>query len=147
MSAAAVVARELDRAVRKPNGCLLTVAYKKESGHGVVTFGGTTVLLTRLVLSVRLGRDLKDDEQANHSCHQPSCINPNHLYLGTQPENIKHYRQAGLPTARKLTIDAVREIRRQLEAGKPKSKIAAQFGVTSRAVRFIDLDETWHGVS
>ena len=102
------------------------------------------MLLTRLVLGVRLGRDLKDDEQANHSCHQPSCINPEHLCVGTQQDNMGHYRRAGLPTARKLTLDAVREIRRQLKDGKSKPKIAAQFGVTVRAVRFIELDETWH---
>ena len=31
------------------------------------------------------------DAQINHKCHNTLCCNPNHLYLGTQTENMKDY--------------------------------------------------------
>ena len=33
--------------------------------------------------------DWSIDAQINHKCHNPICVNPNHLYLGTQTENMK----------------------------------------------------------
>ncbi len=81
MSKAQVVEHELSRATAE-GACRLTTSWRNASGHGVVTFAGRQLLLHRLALEVRLGRELAEDEQANHACHRPACINPEHLYVG-----------------------------------------------------------------
>ncbi len=147
MTAKQIIDRETERAEPGPDGCLLTTAYRNASGHGLVAFEGRQRLLHRFVLERRLGRTLSEGEQANHKCHQPACINPVHLYVGTQPENLAHYRLAGLPIARKLSIDQVREIRREIAQGASRRDLADRFGITENAVGLIENDVTWRGVS
>ena len=147
LTAKQVVDREIDRAARSEGGCLLTTAYRNASGHGLVAFGGRQVLLHRFVFEVMFEWELGEGEQVNHACHRPSCINPLHLYVGTQPENLAHYRRAGLSIARKLTIEQVREIRREIAQGTSRRAISDRFGITQGAVGLIERGLTWRGVS
>ena len=99
-----------------------------------------------------------------HRCDNPRCVNPEHLFLGTDAENVsdkvaknRQARGGGdgpqLPHGEghmlhKLTVPAVVEIRRQLEAGElPRGAIAVQFGVCKTTVNQIAQGKTWKHVS
>jgi len=43
----------------------------------------------RIILEQKLGRKIKLRFQACHSCDTPACVNPNHIYEGTQKDNIQ----------------------------------------------------------
>jgi len=49
----------------------------------------------RLMLMHKLGRELGEGMNANHLCHRRDCVNPDHLYEGTQKETIQHARSQG----------------------------------------------------
>ena len=34
-------------------------------------------------------------QQANHKCHNSMCVNPRHMYIGTQQDNIRDMIKAG----------------------------------------------------
>ena len=142
MSKAQVVEHELSRATAA-GACRLTTSWRNASGHGVVTFAGRQLLLHRLVLEVRLGRVLAEGEQANHACHRPACINPDHLYVGSQKENVQHYSRAGLAPARRLTARAVSEIRRRHAEGASQTALGREFRVTQGAIHWIVKGVTW----
>jgi hypothetical protein len=40
-------------------------------------------------LQIKLGRELAKGEFALHKCDNPKCNNPDHLYVGTQKENVR----------------------------------------------------------
>lgn len=90
-----VVARALWQAERDGD-CLIAQVGKAKSGHPRINVRASdTSLLHRLVLEVAIGRKLQKGEQANHKCHRAGCINPMHLYVGTQADNIRDAQEAG----------------------------------------------------
>lgn len=82
-----------------------------------------------------------------HTCDRPACVNPAHLFLGTQQENLSDMRTKGRsrfadnkgqrnPHA-KLTEPDVYELRRLWDAGADGSSLGRKFGITN--VHAIDI--------
>jgi hypothetical protein len=75
-----------------------------------------------------------------HTCDNGAggCVNPHHLYVGTQADNMRDRKERSGPYVNgrkkrpkeKLTTDEVREIRRLVASGVPRSVAGRQFGVT-----------------
>lgn len=85
-----------------------------------------------------------------HSCDNPPCCNPAHLFLGTQADNnadrnSKERQARGERVASgKLTADEVSEIRvRRLTRGETQPQLAAAFGVTHQSIADILHRRTW----
>lgn len=49
----------------------------------------------RWALEHSLGRPLAADESALHRCDNPPCVNPLHLYAGTQADNMQDCTRRG----------------------------------------------------
>lgn len=75
------------------NGCWLYHSVSRaEDGYKRVMIEGREIGVHRLSAYLFLGLDLDDNEQqANHKreCTSKACWNPEHLYIGTQKENIQ----------------------------------------------------------
>lgn len=86
-----------------------------------------------------------------HTCDTPSCVNPHHLTVGSDLENIhdkvKKGRQGG-GGAPKLTPDDVREIRR-IAASREMSQpeLARRYGVTLNSIENVVARITWRNVA
>lgn len=71
----------------KPD-CIIFDGHIRSSGYGCLPkeeFG--TRIAHRVVVSKHLGRELKTEEYVCHTCDNPSCVNIDHLYLGTAKSN------------------------------------------------------------
>lgn len=90
-----------------------------------------------------------------HSCDNPPCCNPSHLWVGTVGDNtrdmIKKGRsRQGAPRIgsanhnTKLTPDAVREI---IASNDSPSRLAAKHGVTSAAIYNIRHGKAWRHIT
>ncbi len=103
-------------------------------------------LLHRLVWCEKHGVSIDSirGKVVRHSCDNPRCINPDHLLLGTQTDNMNDKAQRRRCPHLKLSIQQIQEIRAKC---KPSSKhdnqpnplsynaFARKFGVTMNAVR------------
>lgn len=82
----------LDRCIPEPNsGCWLWLGYVKNSGYGSLSLReeGRTVTKTAHRWAYLLFRgELKDSDVVRHSCDNKICVNPDHLLVGDQKQNI-----------------------------------------------------------
>ncbi|WP_143668194.1 hypothetical protein [Streptomyces carpinensis] len=125
-------------------------------GYPVTTIQGDprTQTVTRIVLAHRLGRPLRPATHACHTCDNPPCVEPSHLWEGTAAENSRDRdskgrgaRGVGNGRAR-LNPDKVRDIRVRYVPGnnQHESNIAAlatEYGVKPQAIRDVVRRRTW----
>lgn len=93
-----------------------------------------------------------------HTCDEPTCCRPDHLFLGTNADNQRDMRSKGRGTippalrgednsAAKLTNAQVREIRarytRYQRGGTTLRTLAAEFGVSMSLISQIVRGKTW----
>lgn len=85
--------RYLELKTVQMNGCWLYHSVSRSAdGYKRVMIDGREIGVHRLSAYIFLGLDLDDKEQqANHKreCTSKACWNPEHLYVGTQKDNIK----------------------------------------------------------
>ena len=74
---------------REINGaCWLWTMSKTPLGYGKVSHQGRDLLVHRVSAQVYLGLAPNDPRLALHTCQHKHCFNPEHLYVGTQRENV-----------------------------------------------------------
>jgi Autographiviridae HNH endonuclease len=112
--------------------------------EGPSRFG--TRYVHRQVMAEKHGVEAIRGKVVMHSCDNPSCVNPDHLSIGSQRANIVDSMLKG--RYRKLGPDEVREIRDRYAAGDVlQRELADEFGVSQRAISMIVLRQKWEVVS
>jgi DNA invertase Pin-like site-specific DNA recombinase len=84
-----------------------------------------------------------------HACDNVACVNPNHLFLGTQKQNLQDMASKGRSTwgeknpMAKLTEEQVKEIKQGFAAGKTDTEIAKQFSMSRQGINNIRNNKLW----
>lgn len=131
------------------NECVVWEHNKAKSGYGKVRDGMKQLLVHRYTLERVLGRKLDRWEFVCHTCDNPSCYNPNHLFLGTPADNSADMAAKGrsLQGVRhhkaKLTELQVQEIRELLKAGNSQRQIGKLYGVSQAPIAKIHRGLGW----
>ena len=116
-----------------PQGeCCEWVGAKNKAGYGLISVGNKRHLATR-VLWVETFGEIPDGLHVLHTCDNPACIRPTHLFLGTHKDNMDDRDRKGRCVRgrnhhfAKLTAEQFAAIKSA--AGKQRD-IASQFGIT-----------------
>lgn len=87
-----------------------------------------------------------------HRCDNPKCVNPEHLFLGTQADNMRDMKSKGRARApagerhrdARLTEDAVRRIR---FGSEPVAALAREYGVAGVTIYNARNGVTWRHIT
>lgn len=130
-------------------GCViwLGATRNKTREYGCIKYKGK-VIQTHQAVWIVVNGDIPEDLHVLHKCDVRSCINPNHLFLGTNGDNVKdktdkgrsYHPVGGLNPKAKLTPENVTFIR--LSSLTDKS-LAARFGVARQHINLIRHNKVW----
>lgn len=67
--------------------CILWPGSRDKDGYGFVKINGKQYRAHRVALEKKIGRKLVGKECALHSCDNASCVNHDHLRVGSKKEN------------------------------------------------------------
>ena len=143
--------RFMDKVFPDPNtGCWLWGSANKASGRGLFTLDGGSRSAPRVAFMLFVG-PIPTGQCVLHTCDVPECVNPGHLYLGTQQDNVRDRDRRGRaadvrgeknPNASRMTDQKVREIR-ALRGTMKQKEIALLYGISVPRVSGIQLRRDW----
>lgn len=80
--------------VKVIDGCWIWQGGKNKDGYGAATVNGKYINAHRLSFKLNIG-EIPKGMFVCHTCDTPSCINPEHLFLGTHEDNMKDMKKKG----------------------------------------------------
>jgi hypothetical protein len=115
--------------------CWVWTAGVATDGYGKFQVSPHTRRAHRVAYELHHGVD-PGGQQVLHQCDNPLCVRPEHLFLGSDIDNIrdmeaKDRRAYGERSGRaRLTTEQVQEVKRLFAAGYNKSQLSRMFGYT-----------------
>ena len=148
--------RRFWKRLKVPDGCWEWVGGKNDKGYGRFTIPGRKLVYTHRLMYHIFIDDIPKGLQVLHSCDNPKCCNPDHLWAGTQKDNIRDAVKKGrMKTGghygvshsnAKLDETKVRKLRKYKEQKKKIAPLAREYGVSIQAAINAANGKTWKHV-
>ena len=130
--------------------CWEWIGFKDGNGYG--RYG--RILAHRIAYELTLG-EIPRGMAVCHKCDNPGCVNPDHLWIGTQADNVRDMlakgrdrrgppRRGETSNKAKLTSNQVREI---LQSTETLRTLADRYGVSGTAIHYIRHKRNWRHLS
>jgi hypothetical protein len=126
-------------------GCWIWIGGKDKDGYGIFSHRDHSYRATRLAWKLTNG-PIGSQLMACHSCDNPPCVNPSHLFLGTGKDNSNDMIKKGRYKNGRAILS--REMAQSIRAsftGKygEMARLSRQHGIAYSQMREICHGESW----
>lgn len=142
--------------IEKTDGCWLWKGTRNNMGYGWFHYQGKSFLAHRYSFELAFGK-IPHGLLVLHHCDHPLCVNPEHLFLGTQADNMHDMISKGRANlargpeilqgehnaTAKLTNEKVLQIRELRRSGLTLRELSKRFGVCVSEISQICLRQVW----
>lgn len=122
-------------------GCLVWQGGLNRKGYGVISLRGKYRGTHRVVYELAVG-SIPNGLHVLHRCDNRRCVNKEHLFLGTNRDNIDDKIEKDR-SGKKLDIEKAKRIKTMLLRGLPHRVIADEFGISPTTVSYIKSGRHW----
>jgi hypothetical protein len=134
---APLIDRLMARCIPEPNsGCWLWEG-SMAGRYGIAFLNGTKVVGAHRAMLIAHGHELGDASVVMHRCDNPLCVNPEHLTVGTQAENLADMSSKGRHRPAYKIAKEWRDKIREEDPSFPTWALALWFGVSQKTIRNI----------
>lgn len=129
---------------------------RNRDGYGECRYEGRKHLAHRVAYAKHHGLRMADiaGQVVRHTCDNPACINPAHLVIGSQADNMRDMKERGRRAnfsgekhgCAKLTRQQVKQIRDRYVPGckiNGGAALAREFGITKTHANRIATGSSW----
>jgi len=135
-----------------PDGCWYWTSHLNKDGYGLFNYHNQAIGSHRISFIIYRGT-IPNTMQVLHTCDNPMCVNPHHLFLGSHTDNMQDMIKKGRGNKMKweahidakLTKKDVLMIR-SLNGKISQVELAKQFNVTQGSISRIILNKGWKGI-
>lgn len=142
----------LNQKLDKSGDCWLWTGCRSKAGYGLFSYRNRLISAHRAAFIAFRCED-PSGKVVCHKCDTPACCNPDHLFLGTQGDNIRDMHSkgragcAGVKGSKhhsaKLTEADILSIR---SSACDASTLADQYGITRTSIYLIRSRKTWRHI-
>jgi len=129
-------------------GCWVWMGSSQVRGYGEIISNNRKHLAHRASYEAFVGK-IPKGMYVCHACDNVACVNPNHLFLGTQKQNLQDMASKGRSTwgeknpMAKLTEEQVKEIKHGFATGKTDTELSKQFNISRSTIYGIRNSRLW----
>ena len=139
----AAMEKRFNKFVIKKEGCWGWNGCMNKQGYGTMLHRHKLLKAHRASYMINHG-EITKNLFVLHKCDNPSCSNPEHLFLGTHTDNMIDMtkKKRNRPRA-KLTMAQVEKIREDLSIGYTMAEIARNYNVSGTCIFYIKHNKCW----
>lgn len=133
---------------RGPDECWPWLGATNPKWYGNFRIAGHCLGTHRVAYAVSVG-PVPKGRHILHSCDNPPCCNPSHLWDGTNLDNMRDKKTKGRHKSRgaRLVAEEVREIRSRLSKGESDASVARAFALNPSTVTRIKSRKYWNHIA
>ena len=129
------------------NGCWVWTGAKDKDGYGLIRVAGKNLRAHRLSAEMHKQSPVPKGVHVCHSCDNPSCVNPDHLWFGDNSKNQVDCVRKGRRRNQKMLLEDVVYAKRAYFNGElTQAALCAEFGVSAGYMSSIMTGRKWSHV-